>query len=190
MEMCGMEFGINESWAGSRVSNTQATDSGDLGPNRCMASTTRIGHLGNKGLPDIILVYGGTNDIGNSVTIGTFDKTNPINYTESQINALPVDTFASAYRTMLIKLMYYYPNAEIVCCLPNFTNTYYNVSDLDDYIEVIKEECDFFGVKYIDLRTSGINVYNRMSYLPDGTHPNENGMKLLANKIFKQLIFT
>ena len=30
MERLGMTLGINESWAGSRVSNTQATDSGDL----------------------------------------------------------------------------------------------------------------------------------------------------------------
>ena len=55
----GMTLGINESWAGSMVSNTQSADSGDYGPNRCISSVTRISHLGENGKPDVILVYGG-----------------------------------------------------------------------------------------------------------------------------------
>ena len=189
MERLSMQLGINESWAGSLVSNTQATDSGDKGPNRCMASTTRISHLDDNGTPNIIIVYGGTNDAGSGVALGTFNTENPKNYTQQQIDDLPVATFADAYRTMLIRLQYYYPNAKILCCFPNYTLSYYTITNLDKYEEIIREACDFFGVAYVDLRTVGVNVYNQSTYLPDGIHPNKDGMELIFNKILKALIF-
>ena len=187
MERLGMTLGINESWAGSRVSNTKEEDSGDLGPNRHMASLTRIGHLGENGTPDIILVYGGTNDAGNGVTLGTFNTANPMGYTEEQIAELPVDTFADAYRTMLIRLQYYYRTARIVCLFPTFTTSYYTITNLDKYEEVIREACDFFGVEYLDLRTAGITVYNRTLYLPDGIHPNAAGMELIYEHLVRNI---
>lgn len=188
VDKLGADLGINESWAGSRVSNTSATDTGDVGPNRCISSLTRIGHLDDNGAPDIIIVYAGTNDIGNSVTIGTFDTTSPKDLTEAQIASLDVTTFANAYRAMLIRLQYYYRTSRIIVCFPNFTNTYYDMANLDDYIEVIREECDYFGVEYIDLRASGITIYNRTSYMPDGVHPNATGMELLFNKVYNYLM--
>lgn len=188
IDKTGMVLGINESWAGSRVSNTSATDTGDVGPNRCISSLTRIGHLDDNGTPDIIIVYAGTNDIGNDVTIGTFDTSSPQDLTEQQIAALDVTTFAAAYRAMLIRLQYYYRTSRIIVCLPNFTSTYYNTENLDLYLEVIKEECDYFGVEVIDLRDSGITMYNRTLYLPDGIHPNPNGMELLFENIYNYLI--
>ena len=187
MERLGMTLGINESWAGSRVSNTKEEDSGDLGPNRHMASLTRIGHLGENGTPDIILVYGGTNDAGNGVTLGTFNTANPMGYTEEQIAELPVATFADAYRTMLIRLQYYYRTARIVCLFPTFTTSYYTITNLDKYEEVIREACDFFGVEYLDLRTAGITVYNRALYLPDGIHPNAAGMELIYEHLVRNI---
>lgn len=183
----GARLGINESWAGSRVSNTQPTDSGDLGPNRCISSQTRIGHLGINGTPDYIFVYAGTNDAGNAVPLGTFDTTNPKNLTEQQIAALPVDNFADAFRAMLIRLLYYYQQSKIIVLFPNFTESYYTITDLDKYVEIEREACDFFGVKYIDLRTAGITVYNGSGYLPDGIHPNAAGMELLFNVVKNSL---
>ena len=179
----GMFLGVNESWAGSRVSNSQSTDIGDFGPNRCISSQTRINHLGGNGTPDIILVYAGTNDAGGSVTLGTFNTENPINYTDAQIAALPVVTFADAYRAMLIRLLETYPTARIIVILPNFTTSYYSITNLDSYVEVAKEACDFFGVEYIDIRTAGITVYNQSTYFPDGIHPNAAGMELLYKLI-------
>lgn len=175
----GMKLGVNDSYRGTKVSGT--TNAFNL--------QTRINHLGEKGTPNVILVFGGTNDAGNGVTIGTFNTENPQNYTDAQIAALPVTTFADAYRAMLIRLMKKYPLAEIVVVLPTFTTSYYTITDLDLYVEVIKEACDFFGIKYIDARCTGINVYNRDSFLVDGIHPNAAGMDLLFQKIYKQLIF-
>ncbi len=178
-----MVLGINESWAGSRVSNSQVSDSGDLGPNRCMSSVKRISHLGENGTPDIILVYGGTNDAGANVTIGEFNTENPKNYSKEEIDGLSVETFADAYRAMLIRLMYYYPTSRIIVVLPNFTTSYYTITNLDLYVEVIKEACDFFGIDYVDIRRAGITIYNEKTYLPDGIHPNANGHKLISEMI-------
>ena len=177
----GATLGINESWRGTRVAGTASS---------AFNNQTRINHLGENGTPNLILVFGGTNDAGNAVTLGTFDGGVYSDYdTAAKIAALPVTTFADAYKAMLIRLMYTYPTSEIVCLLPTFTTSYYTIAALDDYVEVIKEACDFFGIKWIDVRVSGITIFNKGTYLVDGIHPNTAGMTLLANKIYKHLIF-
>lgn len=175
----GMVLGINDSYRGTKVAGT----------NKAFNLQSRIDHLGENGTPDVILIFGGTNDAGNGVTIGTFNTENPQNYTDQQIADLPVSTFADGYRAMLIRAMKTYPLAEIVVILPTFTSSYYTITNLDLYVEVIKEACDFFGIKYIDARCTGINIYNRATYLVDGIHPNEAGMELLYRKIYRDFIF-
>lgn len=202
-----LEFGINESWAGSRVSNTQTSDSGDLGPNRCISSKTRIKHLEEKGTPDIIIVYGGTNDIAGA-TLGTFDINSPIKFatlsdtppvnpaslTDEQIDDLDVSTFANAYVAMLIRLQRYYPEAIIICLTPNYCKTYYgtNYIKMKSFVDCMIEICDFFGVEYIDLRKVGIGLMDMSddtytSNLPDGIHPGIKGHRLIAEYIFNFL---
>lgn len=179
----GMVLGVNESWRGTTVSTAR-------GVSNSFSNQGRINHLGRNGTPDLIIVYGGTNDAGAGVELGTFNTENPINYSSAQIAALPATTFADAYRTMLIRLLKTYPHAEIVAVLPNFCTSYYTITNLDDYVEIAREACDFFGIKWIDIRTAGINIYNLSSYLVDGIHPNAKGMMALAEKIKKQLLFT
>lgn len=65
--------------------NSASSNSGDQGPDACMASITRISNLGSNGTPDIILFYGGTNDAGAGITIGTFDSTD--NHTAVDLTA-------------------------------------------------------------------------------------------------------
>lgn len=181
MNRLGSTLGINESYRGTLVTGSGST---------AFNNQTRIDHLGNNGTPDLILVFGGTNDAGNSATIGTFNGGVYSDYdTAAKIAALDVSTFANAYKAMLIRLMYTYPTSEIVCILPTFTTSYYTIQALDDYVEIIKEACDFFGIKWIDVRVSDINIFNKATYLVDGIHPNAQGMQLLANKIYKHLIF-
>lgn len=207
LDKTGMEFGINESWAGSRVANTQTTDSGDLGPNRCIASKTRIQHLGNNGTPDVIIVYGGTNDIAGS-TLGTFNPeapikfatltttppSNPASLTDAQIDDLDVSTFANAYVAMLVRLQRYYPEAIIVCLTPNYCKSYYgtNYVKMKNYVNCMIEICDFFGVEYIDLRKVGIGLMDMAGdtyteALPDGIHPGIKGHRLIAEYLFNVL---
>lgn len=178
-----MRLGINESWAGSRVSWDGVTESGDYGANKHIASLTRIKHLGENGNPDIIAIYAATNDAGGKVELGVFNTEDPSKYSEEEIELLPVNTFADAYRTMLIRAMYYYPTSRIIVIMPNFTTAYYSTPDLDKYIEVIREACDFFGIQYLDCRTVGVTPFNSSTYMPDGIHPGKN----LMNMIFKEL---
>ena len=58
----GARLGVNDSWAGSTVSNFRDCKEKDFGPDAAMASLTRIRNLGANGTPDLILFFGGTND--------------------------------------------------------------------------------------------------------------------------------
>lgn len=168
----GAKLGINDSWAGSRISNSSATNTGDVGPDACMASVTRISNLGANGTPDLILYYGGTNDAGASVTVGTFDSTTT--YT-TDLTTKTWSNFATAYKDSIMRLQYYYPFAKIVVLLPMYCTSYYNMGNLDKYNEVIKEVCDYFGVEYIDFRRCGVNSQNLSTMLGDGIHPKVKG---------------
>lgn len=190
IDSLGLKLGVNDSWAGSRVSWDGTTESSDVGADKYIASPTRIGHLDDNGTPDIILVNAGTNDIGLSVTVGTFNTESPKNYTDAQIAALSVATFADAYRAMLIRLQKAYPLAKIVVMLPNYTTSYYNPENADKYLEIIKEECDYFGVPWVDMRTTGFNMWNTGTYTDDGIHPNVAGMQLLSDKLIKFFKYT
>lgn len=183
------KLGVNDSWAGSRVS-WNGQEGSDIGADIYIASPTRIGHLDDNGTPNYILVNAGTNDIGTNVTVGTFNTESPVNYTDEQIASLPVDTFADAYRAMLIRLQKTYPLARIVVMLPNYTTSYYNPTKADQYLEIIKEACDYFGIPWIDMRTSGITMYNTGTYTGDGIHPNPKGMTLLYEKVLKAFLYS
>lgn len=189
IDSLGMVYGENDSWAGSTVSWNGA-EGADWGADIYIASPTRIGHLDDNGTPDIILVNAGTNDIGKNVTVGTFNTESPIDYTDEQIVALPVATFADAYRAMLIRLQKAYPLARIVVMLPNYTTTYYNPTKADQYLEIVKEACDYFGVPWVDMRTTGITMYNTGTYLSDGIHPNVAGMNMLYKKLKKFFVYS
>ncbi len=179
-----MVLARNESWAGSLVSWDGQTESSDIGRHKHIASTTRISHLNS---PDIIIIHAGTNDFSYGVALGTIDTTSPENLTTEEIANLPVNTFASAYRTMLIRIQKQYPLAKIIVLLPNYISSIAFNNRLDDYLEIIKNVCDLFGVKWIDLRTSGFTYFNKGNYLPDGIHPNDAGMTMIYKHLCKEV---
>lgn len=190
IERLGMVLGINDSWAGSRVSWDGTTEDTDIGAEKHLASQTRINHLGLNGSPDIILVNGGTNDFNAHVQIGTVDYSNPITLTDEQIAALPVSTFADAYRTMLIRIMKTYPDAKVIAMTPSFTKaTNRSLEEYDNYCETIKEVCDMLGVHVVDTRMNGISIFDLSTYLGDDLHYNYNGMVLVADLLTKDLLF-
>lgn len=180
-----LRLGINEGFSSTRISWDGETESERIGKDKHIASQARINHLGENGTPDIICVFGGTNDIANSVTLGTFDTTDPSAYTQSQIDALTSETFGKAVRTLFIRIQHTYPLARVVCILPYFFG---NANTLDNYNEILKEACDYFGVKVVDARACGLNPFNKSNYLPDDLHLNADGMELLANVLKKSLM--
>lgn len=181
-----MQLGVNDSWRGTTVSNTRDTNVGVYGPDAAMASMTRITNLGSKGTPDVIMFYGGTNDCGTGVTPGSFDSTQ--NYHTVDLTTYKWSTFADAYKCAIMRMQYFYPDAKIIAMLPTYCTTYYTMSNLDKYNEIIKEVCDYFGVPVIDLRQCGINWQSKDYTLADGIHPKPNGMDLIAKYLKTQLL--
>ena len=181
----GAKLGVNDSWAGSMVSNTATTNSGDIGPDACMASITRITNLGSNGTPDLIFFYGGTNDAARSVHIGTFD---PSKYQQVDLTSSIWSTFADAYAVAIMRMQHYYPDAKIIAMTPTWTTSYYTPQRLDEVAKMIKEVCDYYGVAVVDLRKCGINQNNLDKTLGDGIHPSALGMEMIEKYVRKQLL--
>lgn len=198
------KLGVNESWSGSFVGNNKDTNTAttttchapgnDTGPDTCMASNTRIKRLAANGTPDIIYVYGGTNDIAQPGTpnesLGSFS--NSTDYSSVDLSSVKWSTFVDAYRTMIQRMQYYYPKAKIIALLPTYCVNYYNRSKLEEWTEQIKLICDYFGVNYIDLRACGITWANSapsrnakgVQTLGDSNiHPNALGHTLIADYV-------
>ena len=175
------KLGINDSWAGSRVLNTQDTNSGDLGPDAAMASLTRIQNLGANGTPDVILFFGAGNDMGGGVSVGSFDPaTAP---TEVDLTATKWATFADAYVAAIMRLQHFYPDSEILVMSTYAMPSYVTEAKLNTYGPVIKAICDHYGVKYLDLRNCGVTF----DMLPDGVHPNAEGMDYITEAVVNTL---
>lgn len=192
------KLGVNDSWSGSYIGNNKDTDTAtydsrgnNAGPNAAMASITRITNLGANGTPDIIYFYGGTNDIASPGTpgesLGTFN--NSTDYSTVDLITYKWTYFVDAFRNAIMRLQYYYPKAKIIVLLPTYTNTYYNRAKLEQWLEQMKEICDYFGVNYIDLRGCGITWSNRDITLGDGNiHPNEYGMSLITDYVKRKTL--
>lgn len=179
------KLGVNSSWAGSCVVNTSTTNTGDVGPDACISSTTRISSLGANGTPDIIWVLAGGNDMGRKTTLGTFDKTKT--HTLDLTNNV-ITNFADAYTQLIMRLQYYYPKAKIIAILQHPCKTYVTWPNIEKYGAVIKDICSYFGIEVVDFRKCGFNHSNIAEYdLNDGIHPNEKGFKVMSDYMYAKI---
>ena len=181
----GMSLEKLESFAGSRVTTT-----GSLADGSHFVDDKRLNNLGN---PDVIIVYGGTNDLfqTNPPEVGEIP-----NYFTTPLNTFDKSKFASAYLYLLMKLKEKYPDAKIYCCnITDYTRdipTAYwenaNGMSKQKMGEIISKCCDIVGATYIDLMKNGMTWYNYSKYSYDNNlHPNKLGMKLIADYIAKNL---
>ncbi len=176
------DLGVNDSWAGSTVSNSIDGNDGDWGEAAAMASTTRIRNLGANGTPDVILFYGGTNDIGRNIPRGYFYP--EMAPTEVELDATKWTTFVDAYCAAILRMQYYYPEAQIVAILPTYTINYYTDGSLHYYNDAIIEICEFYDIPWVDLRYCGITT----DMLPDGIHPDAEGMDYITEAVQDKLL--
>ena len=170
-----MRLGVNESLGGSKVAWWEGEPSG-YNSKQCMAAEERIARLDDNGTPDIILFFGGTNDIA-STPVGEFVPGEGIGN---------VSEFCSAYQTALARLKEYYPQAEIICLTPYYRDisswSSSTNEDVDLYADCIVEICQYYGIRCVDLRQSGLDEKEDMCG-PDYLHINEKG----AYKIWHML---
>lgn len=182
----GAILGVNDSWAGSQVSNILDKPDGNIGPDRCMACIDRIKNLGTNGTPDVIFLYGGTNDIGRALyETGRFLPTQVP--PEVDLTSTKWNSFIDGYVTAVMRIKHFYPNAELIAMLPGYVRSYYTPKRIDEADEELIKLCQHFGIRYIDLRKCGITPENTSELLPDGLHPAEVGMRFIADRVIKTL---
>lgn len=173
----GGELLVNNSWSGSRV--TKLPDSSSLFPSGCSDERTSRLHINNV-KPDIVIIYLGTNDwcFGAVMEKNKHKKKGNLEY------------FDTAYYKMLKNVKTNYPNAEIWCCTLNSTfmsnnpsfvfPEIYNGNNINDYNKIIHDIVIEQKCKLIDLYSVKI-PYDSI----DATHPNINGMNILAQNIIR-----
>ena len=175
------KLGINDSWRGATASGAAPVTTGTTGENASMANLTRIQNLGSNGTPDVILFYGGTNDLAHVSKVGTFEpSTAP---TEADLTTKKWDNLADGYVNTILRLKYYYPDAQIVCLLPTYTTSYYSNEKLAQGNAVLASICEYYGVAYTDLRDCGITTGD----LHDGIHPDAKGMDHITEAVLSVL---
>ncbi len=176
------KLGINDSWRSATVSGAHAVTTGSTGENASMANLTRQQNLGSNGKPDVILFYGGTNDLAHVSKVGTFDPaTAP---TTVDLTTKKWDNLADGYVHTLLRLRHYYPDALVLAMLPTVTTSYYSNEKLAQANAVLADICDHYGVPYVDLRNCGLTTAD----LPDGIHPDAKGMDFITEAVLGALL--
>ncbi len=134
---------------------------------------------------DIIFVFGGTNDYGHgNAPMGSFADRTP-------------DTFYGALHSLYMGLITKYVNSKIVIITPlhrrdenvvrtdAFGREY--IHTLKPFVDAIREVAEYYSLPILDLfATSGlqpvVDAVNQ-KYFVDGLHPNDNGYRVIADKI-------
>lgn len=137
---------------------------------------------------DLITVFAGTNDYGNSKPLGTItdDKT--------------MDTFYGNIKNVIDKIKTFSPDAKVVFFTPLKRGSYISGTQpvypskntsgftLENYATAIKEVCQQNSIQVIDLlNISGIELNNVADYTKDGLNLNADGYDKIAKVIAEEL---
>ncbi len=133
---------------------------------------------------DVVMVFGGTNDYGHGDA--------PL----GQPDSLDDGTFYGGLNLLYEALLQKYPAAAIVICTPLHRLNeerainelgVRNVATLNGYRQCILERAAAYGLPVLDLyATAGMQPdmeILRKKYMPDGLHPNDDGHKILADRM-------
>lgn len=181
----GMELCSNNSSSGS----TCAGDSLSADSIQYGCSSYRISFLtGKQGkMPDVIIIYMGTNDLLKGISIGDNDGT-------KLVDEGVIDNFSDAYCLMLDKLASDYPMAQIYCCTLLQVGTWGTKQPYvmlengvgltsKDYSEQIWTIAQNKGIPVIDLYNCGIEIDNLQDMTSDGVHLTPEGMKYVERAV-------
>lgn len=181
----GMQLCVNGSSSGS----TCAGDSTGTADPQHGCSDFRINGLtaADGSIPDVIIVYMGTNDFIKAVPLGDNDGTKAV--AEGSI-----ENFSDAYCLILDKLHVRYPDAQIFCCklmpvgVVGADMTYEPFVNeqgmtIDSYSRQIETIAEAKGYPLIDLENCGMTMENMIQYVSDGVHLNPEGMKLIRDAV-------
>ncbi len=150
----GLKLEQNNSYSGSTICTT-----GYRGED--YTERAFINRMDNLGCPDILLIFGATNDSWANSPIGEF--------VWSDWNQEQLKSFRPALTYMLSHIVDRYPNTELLYIINDGLKPEITTS--------IVEACDHYGVPYVELhdidKTAG--------------HPNIHGMKQIAEQVSSAL---
>ena len=150
----GYTLEVNDSWGGTTICNT-----GYFRRNVANSSfNSRLWKLGN---PDIIFVFGGTNDAWANAPVGE--------YKYSDISKADCNSLRPALAYMLDALARIYPNATVYTIL--------NSELKEDVNESFREVCKHYGVQLIELHD--IEKQNG--------HPSIKGMQAICDQLIEAI---
>lgn len=131
---------------------------------------------------DAVVVFGGVNDYGHGdAPMGKFSDRTP-------------DTFYGACHELYLKLINKFPGKPIIIMTPLHWDAELELHGrpdgeyvLEDYVNAIKEVAKYYSLPVCDLyASSGIQpsvpVLKEL-YTIDGLHPNDNGNRVIAEKL-------
>jgi lysophospholipase L1-like esterase len=159
LDTFGLTLSVNNSWSGGNLSGKDDPTSG----------VNRAGQLTNaEGKePDLIILFMGINDLGRGVD---------------------PEVFSDDYRLTLDTLSKQYPKAK-VCCV--------NIPDREPYFKkraevfnkAIEEAVRLQGENYFIADLFGSRLNNDFYYnnTLDGLHPDEDGMRIIAEVVIKAI---
>ena len=197
----------NIAWTGTVVA--RSTDANylatDHGAGHCFVERFRDDGMGD---PDVILLHGGTNDVGNrGVTIAVHPNyptyggsgyqktmcptdaemsavyaTADAATTWDQLVALNDTSFVEAYTKLLSMMHFKHPNAKVVMIIGDWIHE----GTRQAILKIAKHYGDKYGYKCVDLQE--ISPYNSYDVIPkeSGCHPNEAGFEVMADYIYKK----
>lgn len=150
----GLHLEVNDSWSGSTICTTgyygkDATNS---------AFINRVQRLGN---PDVILVFGGTNDMWAGAPIGDYKYSN---WTTEDLKK-----FRPALCCLFARLKSRYPDALI-----------YNIENTElkkEYYETCEKVCAHYGINRIRLH----HISKQLS------HPSADGMNAIYQQVWQEI---
>ena len=149
----GLQLEVNDSWSGSTVCTTSYN--GVHRPDNAFISKMRIDRLGN---PDVILVFGGTNDMWAGSPLGDYQYAD---WTEDDLR-----NFRPALCYLFDQLHKHYPNALI-----------YNIENTElrgEFYESCEVICKHYGVTRVRLH----HISKQLG------HPSIDGMNAIARQVW------
>ena len=146
----GYKLGVNNSYSGATICNTGYNDED-------YTQRSFVTRLTNLGTPDIIFIFGGTNDSWAKVPIGEFKY--------EDIRRADLFTFRPAMAALLQGALNHYLGTQVYVLI--------NDGLSEEVTQSMKSVCEHYQVPYIELQEID----------KKGGHPSIKGMKQIADQV-------
>lgn len=155
----GLELCVNNSWSGGNLSGKEDLTAG-------VNRAEFLDHTDGS-TPDLVILFMGMNDLG---------------------RGFPADVFGKDYKATIATIRKEYPNAKI-CCVNMPNRASYVSARTVEFNNAILNATESFGSHCFiaDLFNSKLNNDGYYMNTLDGLHPDEDGMRIIAEVVIKAI---